>query len=127
MQFPVESFFSFFEDSPPVMTIAGSFEGSPTDGRGGRSSRRLHRFARTWGRSDRRRSSLQIEQLEPRMMLHGGMDPFEELLAEGETSAQAMPDFALVDVNATSSSYNQAVSPRDHLERVSGWYFSSFT
>ena len=60
-------------------------------------------------------------------MLHGGIDPSEELLAEGEAGAPAMPDFALLDVNATSSSYNQAVSPRDHLEQVSGWYFTHAT
>ena len=61
------------------------------------------------------------------MMLHGGVNPFDELLVEGEAGAQAMPDFALVDVNGTSSSYNQAVSPRDYLEQVSGWYFTYST
>ena len=61
------------------------------------------------------------------MMLHGGVDSFEELLVEGEGSAQAMPDFALVDVNGTSSSYNQAVSPSDYLEQVTGWYFTYAT
>ncbi len=33
------------------------------------------------------------------------------------------PDFALEDVNATSVTFGQVVSPRDHLEAVSGWYF----
>lgn len=56
-------------------------------------------------------------------MLHGGIDPSEELPAEGEAGAPAMPDFALVDVNASSPAYNQDVSPRDYLEQVSGWYF----
>ena len=36
----------------------------------------------------------------------------------------AAPDFALVDANPTSDTYGQAVSPRDVLERVSGWYFT---
>ena len=50
------------------------------------------------------------------------MDP---LFAEGEGEPQ--PDFALVDVNATSSTHNQAVSPRDYLEQVSAWYFGHAT
>lgn len=61
------------------------------------------------------------------MMLHAGIGLVEELVAEGEASAQAVPDFALVDVNATSASYDQAVSPRDYLDQVSGWYFTQST
>ena len=61
------------------------------------------------------------------MMLHGAVDSLEEVLVEGEASTQAMPDFALVDVNGTSSSYNQAISPSDYLEQVSGWYFTYST
>lgn len=34
------------------------------------------------------------------------------------------PDFALADTNPTSPLRGQAVSPRDFLERVSGWYFT---
>lgn len=37
------------------------------------------------------------------------------------------PDFSLHDVNPTSSRYGQAVSPRDYLEKVSGWYFGHAT
>ena len=37
---------------------------------------------------------------------------------------QMVPDFALEDVNSTSSTYGQLVSPRDYLEQVSGWYFT---
>lgn len=36
-------------------------------------------------------------------------------------------DFSLSDVNTTSSSYNQTVSPRNYLRQVSGWYFGSAT
>lgn len=43
------------------------------------------------------------------------------LMAEGEGGP--VQDFALVDVNTTSSSYQQSVSPRDYLEQVSAWYF----
>ncbi len=35
----------------------------------------------------------------------------------------AAPDFSLVDQNPTSASYDQAISPRDHLDRISAWYF----
>lgn len=37
------------------------------------------------------------------------------------------PDFSLTDVNATSPTHNQEVSPRDYLEQVSGWYFTYAT
>jgi hypothetical protein len=42
-------------------------------------------------------------------------------------SGEAVPDFSLQDVNPTSSTYDQAVSPRDYLEQVSAWYFGSAT
>lgn len=35
----------------------------------------------------------------------------------------ALPDFSLPDLNPTSSRYGEALSPRDYLEQVSGWYF----
>lgn len=38
-----------------------------------------------------------------------------------------VPDFSLVDVNATSSSYGDPVSPRDYLMQVSAWYFAHAT
>lgn len=34
------------------------------------------------------------------------------------------PEFSLVDLNPTSASTGRVVSPRDYLERVSGWYFT---
>ncbi len=46
---------------------------------------------------------------------------------EGENAAESVPDFALVDVNPTSSTYNQPVSPRDYLQEVSAWYFGHAT
>ncbi|MEC7239773.1 MAG: hypothetical protein VXW32_00905 [Myxococcota bacterium] len=33
------------------------------------------------------------------------------------------PDFSLADRNPNSTSYDDLLSPRDHLEKVSGWYF----
>jgi len=41
--------------------------------------------------------------------------------------ADAVPDFHLEDVNATSSRFGELVSPRDYLEKVSGWYFGFAT
>lgn len=37
------------------------------------------------------------------------------------------PDFALNDLNPASATFGQAVSPRDHLGRVSAWYFAHAT
>ncbi len=37
------------------------------------------------------------------------------------------PTFSLVDVNTTSSTYNQPVSPGDYAGAVSGWYFGHAT
>ena len=38
-----------------------------------------------------------------------------------------MPDFSLTDVNPNSATYNQKVSPRDYLTKVSAWYFGHAT
>ena len=38
-----------------------------------------------------------------------------------------MPDFSILDVNPTSATANQQVSPRDYLQQVSGWYFGHAT
>jgi hypothetical protein len=42
---------------------------------------------------------------------------------EAVAGKNAVPDFSLPDLNPTSSRYGEAVSPRDYLEQVSGWYF----
>jgi hypothetical protein len=39
----------------------------------------------------------------------------------------ALPAFCLYDLNPSSPTSGQAVSPRDYLEKVSGWYFSQAT
>lgn len=36
---------------------------------------------------------------------------------------EVYPDFSLVDQNPNSVSFEESISPRDHLEKVSGWYF----
>ena len=47
--------------------------------------------------------------------------------APGNGPQDPVPDFALMDVNPTSTTFNQAVSPRDYTGRTSGWYFGSAT
>jgi hypothetical protein len=54
-------------------------------------------------------------------MLDASGEVISPIAAEGE--GEPLPDFALVDVNPTSPTYNQDVSPRDYLQQVSGWYF----
>lgn len=82
------------------------------------------RFGRHGNRSGRRvQRSLRVESLEPRQMLHGGPADLTSLAAEAESAP--MPDFALVDVNPSSATADQEVSPRDFLNQVSGWYFGS--
>ena len=56
----------------------------------------------------------------------------EEVGTESTAEATIMgpdvvTDFSIEDVNKTSASYGQVVSPRDTLEQVSGWYFGHAT
>lgn len=60
---------------------------------------------------------LAVERFERRDMLHGGDD----------LSPSAMPDFELTDLNPTSPRFGEVVSPRDYLQKVSGWYFTHST
>ena len=41
----------------------------------------------------------------------------------GGTSAVAMSDFELEDLNPQSPRYGETISPRDYMEEISGWYF----
>lgn len=59
----------------------------------------------------RRFRSIAFESLESRCLLHG--DPVAQ--------------FSLMDVNETSDTYGQAVSPADYLGKTSGWYFGHAT
>jgi hypothetical protein len=40
---------------------------------------------------------------------------------------QAVPDFALLDLNPNSATTGRAVSPRQHVGKVSAWYFGHST
>ncbi len=52
-------------------------------------------------------------------------------LADTEDTApptpRLAPDFALVDTNPASATYDDPVSPRDYLQKVSGWYVTHAT
>jgi hypothetical protein len=67
------------------------------------------------------RRGLHFERLESRQLLHGAADLGLQA-AEGEVTPRS--DFSLQDVNATSPTYQQPVSPRDYFEQVSGWFFA---
>ena len=41
--------------------------------------------------------------------------------------AGQVPDFSLADVNPTSATADQSVSPRDYLTKVSAWYLGHST
>jgi hypothetical protein len=45
----------------------------------------------------------------------------------GENIGEIVTDFSLTDVNATSATVSQAISPRVYLEKVSAWYFGHST
>lgn len=82
----------------------------------------------------RRRRPFQpgIEQLESRMLLHAGSMAMEgpdgaAYPGEGEVATSQVADFHLLDVNETSSTFGQRISPRDYLGQVTGWYFGHAT
>lgn len=56
-----------------------------------------------------------------------GEDPQAPPNGDGPTPGVQVPDFSLPDVNATSPTFDTAVSPRDYLQAVSGWYFGHAT
>ena len=64
-----------------------------------------------------------LETLEPRMLLSVN----SVIGGEGEGNAQQVADFALIDANPTSATFDQPVSPRDYLGQVTGWYFGHAT
>jgi hypothetical protein len=42
-------------------------------------------------------------------------------------AGEHMPDFARMDVNSTSATHGEIVSPHDYQGKVSGWYFGHAT
>jgi hypothetical protein len=60
----------------------------------------------------------------------GGEDEHPGAGDDGEVPPpgdEALPDFAISDVNQESPRYRDTVSPRDYLGQVSAWYFGHST
>jgi len=45
----------------------------------------------------------------------------------GGGTSSPVPDFTLQDLNPNSATYMEAVSPRDHMQHVTAWYFGTST
>lgn len=45
----------------------------------------------------------------------------------GPQAQVPVPDFGLLDVNPTSATSGETVSPRDRIGRTSAWYFGAAT
>lgn len=53
--------------------------------------------------------------------------PTLDAASDADATVAMVPDFALVDENAASTTYQKSVSPRDYLGQVSAWYFGHAT
>ncbi|HMR79779.1 MAG TPA: hypothetical protein PKD61_31945 [Polyangiaceae bacterium] len=53
--------------------------------------------------------------------------PSVDAASDADATVAIVPDFALVDENAASTTYQTSVSPRDYLGQVSAWYFGHAT
>ncbi len=60
------------------------------------------------------------------VILLAGCKDDDPVTAPGPGPGQ-VPDFSLTDVNPTSTTFDEVVSPRDHLQKVSAWYFGHAT
>jgi hypothetical protein len=60
------------------------------------------------------------EEFEARYFLHGA--PVDDISVEAGNEI-VYPEFSLPDVNETSPTFGQNVSPSDYLGEVSAWYF----
>jgi hypothetical protein len=78
----------------------------------------LRRIRRTWG--------LLLALLALSTWLGCGNDT-EPTTAPPDNTGKVAPDFRLPDVNSTSTTHDQQVSPRDYLRKISAWYFGSAT
>lgn len=66
--------------------------------------------------------------LAPSMLLLAcAADPLERLATPQLGVGTTAPEFSLADVNATSASFGEQVSPSQYLDRVSAWYFGHAT
>ena len=75
----------------------------------------------------KRRLTHGFEQLESRRLLHAGTHGTGDLPDDVIAGENALPEFALVDANPSSSTFDDPVSPRDHLGQISVWMFGYST
>lgn len=68
---------------------------------------------------------MQLRLIAPWLILLGACSSGSSPAPQAEP--QVMPDFLLADVNPTSQTYNNDVSPRDSLGLITAWYFTSGT
>jgi hypothetical protein len=66
-----------------------------------------------------------LEVLESRILADSGIG--NGSVFEGITIGAIVPDFTLPDINPTSPSFNQIISPSDYQGTVSAWYFGHST
>ena len=45
----------------------------------------------------------------------------------GSGGTDPVPDFALQDLNPNSATYLEIMSPRDHMQHATAWYFGTST
>ncbi len=57
-----------------------------------------------------------------RRLFHEALEARQLLDASGLAHGEPVSDFAIVDVNATSATFNQSVSPRDFEGQTTAWY-----
>jgi len=60
--------------------------------------------------------------LSQRFLRHEALENRSLLDASGLAAGEPIDDFLLLDVNATSPSFNQSVSPRDFEGQTTAWY-----
>lgn len=77
--------------------------------------------------TSRRRLPFGFEQLESRRLLHAGTHATGDMPDDVVIGENALPEFALVDANPSSSTFEAPVSPRDHLGQISVWMFGYST
>ncbi len=86
----------------------------------------FRRFAPPLSNRRQRDVRLRFELLEQRQLLYG--EHLAPLVDPVPIEASWLaPDFAMPDVNATSPTTDQTVSPRNYIGTVTGWYFGYAT
>jgi hypothetical protein len=61
------------------------------------------------------------------LLFAGCGDDSGSIMAPVDNTGKIAPDFSLLDVNSTSVTHDEQVSPRDYRQKISAWYFGSAT